>query len=304
MANKTNKLTQDEIDAVALWAGGKTMTEAYCEVMRRNNIDVTKLPRQTLNKRVQRFFGSEKMKAAMLVTGHGREERKKRQKAVETYKRVVKNVKPKIKQAADKEEEKENKTMEKKVASEGNTISTFVDQVVIPNVTTNKANNINPAARIEAVTSTNDIKDINIANKQAREKWLESLTITDEPAAISVFGTGQFIMYHAVNEMMKRDKAIKEHRYGTNIFDKNGSVFTPLILNAFKTAASMIIPFVPTQDAVQDKGTAMAVTLLGLMQDDIKEDPDAYTAPIPPTVTIDVTNNNDDDNNKQDGDSQ
>lgn len=291
MSDKTKKLTQDELDAVALWANGKTMTEAYCEVMRRNNIDVTKLPKQTLNKRVQRFFGSEKMKNAMLVIGHGRDERKKRQKAIETYGRVVKNVKPKIKQATDSEnkKEKESKAKEAEVARDSNTISSFVDKVVIPNVSSDKANSIDPASRIEAVTKTNDIQDINIAGKQAREKWLESLMITEDPSAISVFGTGQFIMYHAVSEMMKRDKAIKEHRYGTGIFDKNGSVFTPLILNAMKTAASMIIPFVPTQEAIKDNGTAMAVTLLGLMQDKIDEDPDDYTAPIPPTVTIDVT---------------
>lgn len=293
MSDKTNKLTQDELDAVALWASGKTMTEAYCEVMRRNDVDISKLPKQTLNKRVQRFFNSEKMKKAMLVTGQGRDERIKRaaarQKAIDTYGRVLKNVKPKIKKAVAAEEEKENKAREKEVAKEGRSIASFVDNIVLPNVTKDNANSANPTSRIEEVTNTHDIKDINIANKQAREKWLESLTITEEPEAISVFGTGQFIMYHAVSEIMRRDRAIKEKRYGTGVFDKNGTVFTPLILNAFKTAASMIIPFTTTQDAVQNKEITMATTLLGLMQDKIQEDPDDYTAPIPPTVTIDVT---------------
>lgn len=293
MSDKTNKLTQDELDAVALWASGKTMTEAYCEVMRRNDVDISKLPKQTLNKRVQRFFNSEKMKKAMLVTGQGRDERIKRaaarQKAIDTYGRVLKNVKPKIKKAVAAEEEKENKAREKEVAKEGRSIASFVDNIVLPNVSKDNANSANPTSRIEEVTNTHDIKDINIANKQAREKWLESLTITEEPEAISVFGTGQFIMYHAVSEIMRRDRAIKEKRYGTGVFDKNGTVFTPLILNAFKTAASMIIPFTTTQDAVQNKEITMATTLLGLMQDKIQEDPDDYTAPIPPTVTIDVT---------------
>jgi uncharacterized protein YggL (DUF469 family) len=239
------------------------------------------------------------MKEAMVLSGRNREPkvRKEVEKklTIKKYTEVAKRVEPKIKEAVEAEqkaeERKESVKKEREIAREANNISSFIDKVVIPNVSSDNSKVSDFASKVESVTQTNEINPLNIADKSAKDKWLESLMITDEPSAISVYGTGQFIMYHAVNEMMKRDRAIKKQKSGTGVFERNGSVFTPLILNAFKTAASMIIPFVQTQDSVQDKGAAMAVTLLGLMQDKIEEDPDDYTAPIPPTAEmIDITN--------------
>lgn len=300
MTDETLKLKKEEQEAVELWASGKSMTEAYCIVMKKKGYDIDALPKQTLNKRVQRFFASDKIKEAMVLSGRDREVRVRqeveRKKTIEKYTAVAKRVEPKIKEAVDAEKKAEARRegikKEREIAKEANNISSFIDKVVIPNVSSNKPSDF--ASKVESVTQTNEINPLNIADKTAKDKWLESLMITEEPSAISVYGTGQFIMYHAVSEMMKRDRAIKMQRSGTGVFDKNGSVFTPLILNAFKTAASMIIPFVQTQDSVQDKGAAMAVTLLGLMQDKIEENPDDYTAPIPPSVeAIDVTNGRD-----------
>jgi uncharacterized protein YggL (DUF469 family) len=297
MTDETLKLKKEEQEAVELWASGKSMTEAYCIVMRKKGYDIDTLPKQTLNKRVQRFFASDKIKEAMVLSGRNREQRVRQEVekklAIKKYTEVAKRVEPKIKEAAEAEKKAEEKRegvkKEREIAKEANNISSFIDKVVLPNVSSPKASGF--ASKVESVTQTNEINPLNIADKTAKDKWLESLMITEEPSAISVYGTGQFVMYHAVSEMMKRDRAIKMQRSGTGVFDKNGSVFTPLILNALKTAASMIIPFVQTQDSIQDKGAAMAVTLLGLMQDKIEEDPDAYTAPIPPTAEmIDVTN--------------
>lgn len=300
MTDETLKLKKEEQEAVELWASGKSMTEAYCIVMKKKGYDIDALPKQTLNKRVQRFFASDKIKEAMVLSGRDREVRVRqeveRKKAIEKYTAVAKRVEPKIKEAVEAEKKAETRRegvkKEREIVRESNNISSFVDKVVIPNVSSHKTSDF--ASKVESVTQTNEINPLNIADKSAKDKWLESLMITDEPSAISVYGTGQFVMYHAVSEIMKRDRAIKMQRSGTGVFDKNGSVFTPLILNALKTAASMIIPFVQTQDFVQDKGAAMAITLLGLMQDKIEENPDDYTAPIPPSVdAIDVTNGRD-----------
>lgn len=290
MSDESQKLTQDEFEALQLWSAGRTMVDAYCEVMRRKE-DVDSLPKQTLNKRVQRFFGSERMKRVMANNNEYREKAIVRQKTMDVYGPVVQKIKPKIKQAVEvekKTEEKKKEKYESLINRRKEAISSIIDNVVLPS-----------ASNEDSSSQTNNMQSINISDRSAREKWLESLMITENPSAISVYGTGQFIMYHAVNEMMKRDKAIKEKRRETGIFEKNGSVFTPLILNAFKTAASMIIPFTAAQTGEQQKEISMAAAMLGLLQDNITEDPDAYTAPPPPTVdieTIDVTKDKDNEN--------
>ena len=305
MSDDSQKLTQDEFEAIQLWSAGRTMTDAYCEVMRRKE-DVDSLPKQTLNKRVQRFFGTDRMKKMMATNNEYREKAIVRQKTMDVYGPVVQKIKPKIQQAVQVEEKTETKKREKHGAiidKKKNTLTSIIDNVVIPNASNENGGVSAFQSRVDEVTQTNEMPVLNVADKSARQKWLDSLTITDQPEAISVYGTGQFIMYHAVSEMMKRDRAIKEHRRETGIFDKNGSVFTPMILNAFKVAASMIIPFTQTQLGDQQREVSMASALLQLSMDNINVDPDAYTAPIPPTANvqqepIDITSENTSDENK------
>lgn len=264
------------------------MTDAYCEVMRRKE-DIDSLPKQTLNKRVQRFFGSERMKKMMATNSEYREKAIVRQKTMDVYAPAVQQIRPKIKQAVEEEKKAEKKKHETLINKKKETLSSIIDNVVLPSASTEFQ------SKVDSVTQTNEIPILNVADKSARQKWLDSLTITDQPEAISVYGTGQFIMYHAVSEMMKRDRAIKEKRRDTGIFDKNGTVFTPMILNAFKVAASMIIPFTQTQAGDQQREMSMAAALLQLSMNNLDVNPDAYTAPIPPTVeveTIDVTKDN------------
>ena len=98
---------------------------------------------------------------------------------------------------------------------------------------------------------------------------------------MTIYGTGQFIAYMAVKEIMDRQAEIKKR--GLTALDKNGSVFTPTILNALKTAAAMVLPFAPAPTAEDRKEMSKAAVLLGLFPDDIKEDPDFSTA-APPVV--------------------
>lgn len=117
-----------------------------------------------------------------------------------------------------------------------------------------------------------------------RELWMKSLNISKEPSALTVYGTGQFIIYMAVKEMMDRKDAIR--RGNISVLDKNGSVFTPTLINAIKTAAAMIIPFAPAPNAADRKEMSKAAVLLGLLPDRIEEDPDAYTAPPPAAIDV------------------
>lgn len=332
--NSDFALKPEELEAVKIWAEGKTMTEAYCEVFKKKE-DLESVPKQTLNKRIQRFFGTDRMKQAMAASSFEREEKFKkeqeRKKAIESYTPVIKNIVPKIQKAVEEEKKKEKKKKAEEKKLERESASYFFDKIVRPTLVCTKKDDqeeqtIEARLKSDSVTDeqraaamlNNSIPDSNVAvskqeqtslsnnssniqqddvpNKTAKEKWIESLLITDDPSALSVYGTGQFMMYHAVNEIIRRDREIKKR--GIDVFDKDGSVFTPTVISAIKTAASMIIPFTPTQENSKDNSIPMAVTLLGLMQDDIKVDPDAYTAPIPPTVTIDVTNGESKNENK------
>lgn len=285
----SKQLTQDELDALDLWVKGKSMTDAYCTVMRRNHKDISSLSKQTLDKRVQRFFGSKQMQLAMTVRELERECAKKPNSKIS--KRIVGSQKEKPLTAEQKETVKKYTSVVKQLSPSIQKMSEEDEkEEVDPNLYEAKKQNV----KLDPLSMS-----LEIPPKTPKEKWLESLTITNEPSAISVWGTGQFILYHAVNEMNKRDRAIKDRKKGTGIFEENGSVFTPMILNAFKVAASMILPFVQTQLGDQQKEITMASALLQLSMDNIKVDPDAYTAPIPPTVeveTIDVTKGNNDEN--------
>ena len=61
---------------------------------------------------------------------------------------------------------------------------------------------------------------------------------------------------------------------------------TPTIISALKTAAAMILPFAPAPSAEDRRQMSKAAVLLGLLPDNIQENPDDYTAPIPATIDV------------------
>jgi methyl-accepting chemotaxis protein len=131
MTDETLKLKKEEQEAVELWASGKSMTEAYCIVMRKKGYDIDTLPKQTLNKRVQRFFASDKIKEAMVLSGRNREQRVRQEVekklAIKKYTEVAKRVEPKIKEAAEAEKKAEESVKSIDESSEyiNNAVDTF-----------------------------------------------------------------------------------------------------------------------------------------------------------------------------------
>lgn len=125
-------------------------------------------------------------------------------------------------------------------------------------------------------TSCNDAHD-----------WLESLQISKDPTALSIYGTGLFVLQIAVSQIQRRYEEIQ--KLGLSPFEKDASPYTALDLQAIRTAASMIMPFAPPPTNAERKAMALAGVLVGLTEAEIKEDPDAYTAP-PPASVVDVEN--------------
>ena len=121
-----------------------------------------------------------------------------------------------------------------------------------------------------------------IKQKDDKTLWLESLNISQTPASLTVYGTGQFLCYVAVKEIMDRQKEIKAK--GLSALEK--SALTPTIISAIKTAAAMILPYAPAPTDDERKQMSKAAILLGLFPDDIAENPDDFTAPPPATVDI------------------
>lgn len=277
-------LSPEELHVLELWEEGKTMSQAYCEVM----IPIYEqgsITKSALNKRVQRFFCTYRMRQAMAAssTERGIKAKADFEKWKESQKdEAIKKFSPEVKKIIDEEKSDKKPKAEPK---DDNSEFSFYNKLVRPNLPSYKKEQAEKAAQAEE----NSVESI--ANKQleARRKWIDSLNVTEEPNAISVYGTGQFIMYHAVQEINKRSTEIRNRKI--SVFDKNGSVFTPTIISALKTASAMIIPFAPAPTPEQRRGMSTAIALLGLLQDNIKEDPDDYTAPPPPTIDI----GNDDD---------
>ena len=124
-----------------------------------------------------------------------------------------------------------------------------------------------------------------IKQKDDKTLWLESLNVNQTPASLTVYGTGQFLCYVAVKEIMDRQKEIKAK--GLSALEK--SALTPTIISAIKTAAAMILPYAPAPTDDERKQMSKAAILLGLFPDDITENPDDFTAPAPSTVDVEST---------------
>lgn len=121
---------------------------------------------------------------------------------------------------------------------------------------------------------------------ECQRKWMRSLSITDEPTALSVYGTGLFLAGVAVKEILARQARIKAENISPLERDGSGSALTPTIISALKTAASMILPFAPAPSADDRHEMSKAAVLIGLLPDNIKESPDSYLAPPPNTIDI------------------
>ena len=92
---------------------------------------------------------------------------------------------------------------------------------------------------------------------------------------------------------IERDKidwlnSLNVKKDGISVLAANGrgSALTPTIISALKTAAAMILPFAPAPSAEDRRQMSKAAVLLGLLPDNIQENPDDYTAPIPATIDV------------------
>lgn len=254
------------------------MVDAYKKVMMSER-EAKLIKQSALNMRVNRFFGTYRMREAMAATEGKRGEtarklfEKWRQKhseenikrfAGEDGLRRMKYFVPCTDEEADNEAERERirEELEQKAKAELEQQKEALEQ------------------EYEARYQDRVARD--------KEKWIQSLNINATPDSMTVYGTGQFLAYVAVKEIMARQNELK--RQGISVLDKNGSALTPTIISALKTAASMILPFAPAPNTEERQQMTKAAVLLGLMPDSIEEDPDDYTAPAP--VAIDVGEDN------------
>lgn len=240
-------LSPEEQRVLHYWQRGESMTDAYKKVML-SMYDAQAISLSALKKRVFRFFNTYRMREAMAATPGELGEKAK----------------------ADFEKWKTTQTEDtvKRFVGKPKGLSTE-ERVAIEN------------AHYEAVTGK---KATVGTDKTDRDKWLESLNVNENPSSMTIYGTGQFMIYMAVKEMMARQSEIKAK--GISVLDKNGSVFTPTIISALRTAAAMVLPFAPAPSAEDRREMSKAAVLLGLMPESITESPDDYTAPIPSAIDV------------------
>lgn len=235
-------LSPDELRVITLWRNGETMTDAYKHVMISPQ-EAKIISKSALQKRVVRFFATHRMREAMAASDGERGERAR----------------------ADYERWKTSQKIE--------AIKTF-------SKTQHERKQNAPECADSSSCNTNHSQN-DIAQIDARKAWIDSLQVTDNPTAMSIFGTGLFLAQSAIQQILKRKKEIEDN--GISCLDKDGSPYTALDLNALRTAASMILPFAPPPTTAERRAMSLASVMIGLTQDAIAEDPDAYTAP-PPVI--------------------
>lgn len=312
MADETNDindknpygLSVDELRVLHHWQKGMSMTDAYKQVML-SMFDRQAIKESALKKRVLRFFSTYRMKEAMANSPGERGEKAKRdfekwkaQQKIDAVKKfapdavpkdpgnieVVKVQVPEIDSQdesqkpseavvevveQDGEQQSESFEMVKPEPPKKDTSSKFFDKMVKPYLSSSKEENK------EEVLSY-------------KEQWVRSLSnYGGDPTAISIYGTGQYLFYVAIKEMQDRSQAIKDNKISVLSKDGTGSVLTPNIISAIKTAAAMVMPFAPAPTADQRKGMQNVAALLAAIPE-ISENADDYTAP--PPNTIDVVN--------------
>lgn len=259
-------LSLDEIRVLRCWQDGDNMTEAYRKVML-SGYDAQTISQAALRKRVIRFFGTYRMRQAMAATPGLRGEKAREELEAWDLKRKNRAIKSIVKDGSDETiTEQESKPFSNQESSQKEQ-----EQERQKSATTS----------VESVPTAMSSPD---AIKAERDKWLESLNVNENPSSMTIYGTGQFLAYMAVREIMARQNEIKQK--GISVLDKNGSVLTPVLISALKTAASMVLPFAPAPSAEDRKQMSKAAVLLGLLPDNIIESPDDYVAPIPSTIEI------------------
>lgn len=251
-------LSADELRAVELWREGYSMLDAYKNVMISKD-DAQKITPSTLKKRVQRFFGTQRMRDAMRASYY--ERGPDAQKSYLDWKKKQANDAKNALSAFSKQNKPKQKT--------GGAAAT--------GGASEQGGGAYDAALFSVERAENDFKQL----------WLESLSFTDNPTAMSVYGTGLFLAQTAVQQILKRQKEIRDR--GLSPLEKDASPYSALDLNAIRTAASMLLPFAPPPTTAERKAMSLAGVLLGLSSDAIEEKPDEYTAP--PPAAIDITSN-------------
>ena len=152
---------------------------------------------------------------------------------------------------------------------------------------TEKSEAISKFAKIQKKNKLLDEGDDDAPSaEQLRQKWLQSLQVTDDPTAMSIYGTGLFLAQMAIMQIMKRKKEIDER--GMSALERNASPYTAIDISALKTAAAMILPFAPPPTTAERRAMSLAGVMIGLAQDDITESPDDYTAPPPSAIDVKV----------------
>lgn len=281
-------LSPEEDQVLYYWSKGKSKIDAFKAVMLTQS-EQDHLSETAIKKRVTRFFSTCRIREAMEQIdrkgGKPKEEFeawRERQKENmsrqldpelarlkdKVKKEIAQELENKINNISSQDGDKQNEVSKESIVEEGERL---IDKLI----SKKRLEEI----RKEADTALPD----SMSDKQ---KWLASLQVNAKPSALTIFGTGQFLTYIAVKEMFDRQAAIKSRKI--DILSKEGSVLTPNIISAIKTAAAMIIPYAPSPTETDRREMSKAAVLLGLMPDQIQEDPDDYTAP--PPVIIDVTN--------------
>lgn len=257
-------LSLDEIRVLRCWQEGDNMTEAYKKVML-SGYDAQNISQVALRKRVIRFFGTYRMRQAMAATPGLRGEKAREELEAWDLKRKNRAIKSIAKGGSDdpcgiQENKQTGGTENPQTRPEPEQ-----QKPVVPGVEITHATALTPDAI-----------------KAERDKWLESLNVNENPSSMTIYGTGQFLAYMAVKEIMARQSEIK--RNGISVLDRNGSALTPVLISALKTAASMVLPFAPAPSAEDRKQMSKAAVLLGLLPENIIESPDDYTAPNPTII--------------------
>lgn len=283
-------LSPDEQKVLAKWAKGASMADAYSDVML-SKYDKQALKEAALKTRVNRFFDTWRMREAMANVGGERGEVGRR--SFERWK--INHRGESIKKWAGEEGVVAAKILMEAAQDkqedllEGEGAEVPEDWKENPQTKSRKRISLEKRIKNE-MEHQRDLMEQEYEEKyqdrvaRDKEKWLNSLNINATPDSMTVYGTGQFLAYVAVKEIFARQNAIKAS--GKTALDKDGSALTPVIISALKTAAAMILPFAPSPTAEDRKQMSKAAVLLGLMPEDISEDPDEYTAPAP--VPIDV----------------
>lgn len=248
----TSELMPEEIRVLKLWQKGMSMTDAYKNGML-SKFDQEHISEVALRKRVSRFFSTYRMREAMANTPG--ERGKKARADFERWKITL--------------------------ADEATTQASPYRR--IPTYRYIEQNEYD-----EKETGIKAIDDDEKERKRkTRQEWLDSLKIFgDLPKASTVFDTGRFLFFTAISEMIKRQIEIEKRGISVLEKDGSGSALTSNIIAAIKVGASLTVPFAPAPTAEERRGMAAIAAFFNQVKDDIKENPDDYTAPIPPTVEV------------------